>query len=368
MTHHRLGRLPADAPLHAYEDEAAALLAALRAGDDAAAWCVKWEHPRFKGRDVEDVRAASLAQDDARTVVARVYGFDDWPELVEFVRAVSRDDRIKRFERAVDAVVSGDAEALRTLLDGHPELVHERSERRHRATLLHYVAANGVEGVRQITPPNAVEITAMLLDAGAAPDALADMYDQQCTTLSMLVSSSPPAAAGLQAAIAETLLDRGAQLHGPGSAWQSAVLTALTFGFLETAETLARRAGAIEDIREAAGLGRDEDVARLLPRADGLSRQAALALSAQLGQAPVVARLLDAGEDPDRLNPDGFHAHATPLHHAAGGGHLAVVRLLVERGARVDLRDTIYHATPLGWAEHGGHAAVAEYLRGRGAP
>ena len=58
-----------------------------------------------------------------------------------------------------------------------------------------------------------------------------------------------------------------------------------------------------------------------------------------------------------------MHAHATPLHHAALGGHEAVVRLLVERGARVDLPDTIYQATPAGWAEHGGHPAIAEYLR-----
>ena len=45
-----------------------------------------------------------------------------------------------------------------------------------RATLLHYVAANGVEGYRQLTPPNAVAIADALLDAGADVDALADMY------------------------------------------------------------------------------------------------------------------------------------------------------------------------------------------------
>jgi ankyrin repeat protein len=44
------------------------------------------------------------------------------------------------------------------------------------------------------------------------------------------------------------------------------------------------------------------------------------------------------------------------------------VRLLVERGARLDIRDTVYDATPLDWAVHGGRTATAEYLRGRGAP
>jgi ankyrin repeat protein len=363
-----LGQRPFDAPLADYEREAATLLAALRAGDDAAAWCVKWEHPRFRGKDVADVRRASLGLDDARTVVARVYGCEDWPHLAAFARSVASDDRVAAFERAADAVVGGHAGALRALLAAQPSLARERSARRHRATLLHYVAANGVENVRQATPANAVEIATLLLDAGAEPDALADMYDQRCTTMSLLVSSSHPAAAGLQAELSELLLDRGAGLHGPGTAWRSAVLTALTFGFIDTARTLAGRAGRVDDLAEAAGLGRDADVARLLPAADAGTRHAALALSAQHGHAPIVARLLEAGDDPDRFNPLGLHAHATPLHHAAGAGHLDAVRVLVERGARLDIRDTIYHATPLGWATHGGHGAVVGYLRARGAP
>ena len=44
------------------------------------------------------------------------------------------------------------------------------------ATLLHYVGANGVEGYRQQSPPNAVAIARLLLDAGAEVDAFAGMY------------------------------------------------------------------------------------------------------------------------------------------------------------------------------------------------
>jgi ankyrin repeat protein len=43
--------------------------------------------------------------------------------------------------------------------------------------------------------------------------------------------------------------------------------------------------------------------------------------------------LLDAGEDPNRYNLEGNHAHSTLLHQAVLTGNEAVVRLLVEHGA-----------------------------------
>jgi hypothetical protein len=51
------------------------------------------------------------------------------------------------------------------------------------------------------------------------------------------------------------------------------------------------------------------------------------------------------------------------------GGHEAVVRLLVDRGARLDIRDTIWQGTALGWALHGGktRAQMADCLRSLGA-
>ena len=109
---------------------------------------------------------------------------------------------------------------------------------------------------------------------------------------------------------------------------------------------------------------------RLLPSADAEARHRALSLAAQHGHVQIVRLLLDAGEDPNRYNPEGNHAHTTPLHQAVLGGHEAVVRLLVGRGARLDIRDTIWNGTPLGWALHGGghaQAEMAECLRSLGA-
>ena len=43
----------------------------------------------------------------------------------------------------------------------------------------------------------------------------------------------------------------------------------------------------------------------------------------------------------------------TGLHQAAYGGHAGIVKLLLERQAPVDVKDTRYDNTPLGWALHG---------------
>ena len=361
--------LPWTARLADYERQADALFAALKKGDDQVRWAFKWEHPRFRGQRIDAVHPDSLGLDDARMVVARRYGFESWADLAGFAQSCEQGDpSIRTFEAAADAVVAGDLPALQTMLRDDPDLARARSKRRHHATLLHYLGANGVEGGRQRTPANAVEVAKTLLEAGAEVDALADLYDSKCTTMSLLVSSKHPAKAGLQVALAETLLDHGAAFTGPGSNRQSAVRTALAFGYLATAQALVRRGAKVEDLAEAAGLGRRDDVLRLLPLADSVTRHIALSLAAQLGHADVVRLLLDAGEDPNRSNPEGFHSHSTPLHQAVWGDHLDVVRLLAARGARLDLRDTLYDGTPLDWAVYGGRTRIADDLRGRGAP
>jgi ankyrin repeat protein len=76
-----------------------------------------------------------------------------------------------------------------------------------------------------------------------------------------------------------------------------------------------------------------------------------------------VRALLDAGEDPNRYNPPGTHSHSTPLHQAALAGHEEVVRLLIERGARLDIRDVLWQGTPVDWAQHEGRKEMEAYLR-----
>lgn len=373
--------LPFDSPITAYEAAARELLAAHRAGDAQALAIIQQCHPRFFDDHVRwlprplkphEIAAAPFDLDDARLAVARAHDYLDWAALKEHVAAVHEpESSTARFETAVEAVVDGDAAALRALLRADPALVHARSSRRtcfdpsvHAATLLHYVAANGVEGFRQRTPANAVEIATILLQGGAEPDALANLYGGECTTVSLLVSSSHPAAAGVQVALIDTLIDHGASPHPAGSGtWTSPLLTALAFGFVDAGEALVRRGARVDRLTAAAGLGRLPLVDTFLPNADGAERHAALAMATLNGHLEVAEKLLAAGEDPSRYNPVGLHAHATPLHHAAGANNLPMARLLLRYGAGLDLEDKLYHSTPVGWAEHGGHGEMADVLR-----
>src|ERR1035441_8832124 len=114
------------------------------------------------------------------------------------------------FWQAVEAIATGDEPGLRALLQAHPGLIHERAPFAHQATLLHYVAANGVEVQR--APGNAPAIARILLEAGAEADAVAPVYGASDTTLCLTVTSVHPYLAGVQASLVDVLADHGARI------------------------------------------------------------------------------------------------------------------------------------------------------------
>ena len=134
---------------------------------------------------------------DARSIIVQNHCFEDWGQFASYAAAL-KDGRsaVARFERAVDAIVGGEARTLEKILREDPNLIRVRSTRKHHLMLLHYIGANGVEGYRQRTPKNAVQIAEMLFKAGAEVDAIADMYGVGCTTLGLVATSIHPTMAG----------------------------------------------------------------------------------------------------------------------------------------------------------------------------
>lgn len=295
----------------------------------------------FRERKPQSSWSGGLAPDysscDARSILVREHDFGSWSDFEKHTEALGRvNSSAAQFEAAADAVVVGDAVTLEGLLRDVPEVIRARSARRHRATLLHYVGANGVEGWRQKTPPNAVQIAEILIRAGAEVDAMADMYGGS-TTLGLVATSIHPLLAGVQNDLMEALLKHGAAIDHPRGAGngQGIVNGCLANGRPGAAGFLAER-GAQLDLEAAAGVGRMDLVAGFFNDDGSLKENATRAQlnsgfqwACEYGWTGVVDFLLQRGIEVGEM-----HRGQTGLHWAAYGGHADIVRLLLERRDR----------------------------------
>ena len=275
---------------------------------------------------------------DAQFVIARSHGFESWPRFSEHLAGLAHENSaVSQFELAADAIVSGDIGTLRGLLKENPVLVRARSAREHGATLLHYVSANGVEGYRQKTPKNIVQIAEVLLEAGAEVDAKAGVYSGGSTALSLAATSIHPLRAGVQNALLEILLDHGASLDNTQRE-RTLIIVCLANGCHRAADFLASH-GAPLDLEGAAGVGR-LDVAKSFFHRDGSVKSTAnseqlqrgFLWACEFGRNDVVEFLLENGADLRARADTG----QTALHWAVVGGNVSTIKLLLERGAPLE--------------------------------
>jgi hypothetical protein len=356
-------QLPSHPNLDHLKQQAKDLMKARAARTLAAAQLIREFHPQFRSATDEAIFAAEFKLSDAQLTVAREHGFLSWTRLKRRIEKPVPADRLDLphheritdsvFRRAVELIDTGDETGLRAHLKQHPDLARKRvvfegMNYFHNPSLLEFIAENPIRHNKM--PENIVAVTEVILEAGQKPGPNVNP-DQAAldVTLSLVATGSVPEACGKQIPLIDLLCDWGAD---PGSAIHAAA---------QSVQALIRR-GAKVDLPIAALIDA-ETFRRMLPTASAEERHLALAVAAQYCRVEIVRILLDAGEDPNRYHPVGGHSHCTPLHQAVGYGTMELVRLLVEHGARVDIKDVLWKATPAGWAHHVGRTEMEDYLR-----
>ena len=107
-----------------------------------------------------------------------------------------------------------------------------------------------------------------------------------------------------------------------------------------------------------------------LAQAPALTKAEQFQDAARKGDAAAVKKLLDEGVDVNTK----FRYNATALFYACDHGHVEVVKMLLDRGAAMDLKDTFYGFTPLMLAmgpaqkKKPEHTEIAKLLIAKGAP
>jgi len=151
--------------------------------------------PALQDHTDEEVmqRLGKITLADCQWVIAKEYGYESWTE----VEQQGQGTFDWSFEAAVDAFLDGEKEKLQQLLAEDPSLLSLHSPFWHQAGLIHYVGTNGVEMWRQYVGPRFVEMTQVLLDAGADPHMSHYIYGGNGDLVGLIATSAHPQDAGI---------------------------------------------------------------------------------------------------------------------------------------------------------------------------
>jgi ankyrin repeat protein len=235
-------------------------------------------------------------------------------------------------------------QCLRLLLGRSPDL-------RESTALSAPISIGDTEGVR------------LLLVAGADPNRLAEaaLYGGERAEDPPWPAVYAAVRCDCPAELAELLLEHGADPDAPGPDGHSPFRLATSRGRSDL-RALLRRYRARDDTTEterflfacmqADHAGTRQQLARR-PRLMGSltdAERGAIVDAAGTGRTAAVALMLDLGFPVQvRGGDDG----GTALHAAAYSGSADTVRLLLDRGADIEARDTTWDSTPLEWAKVG---------------
>jgi ankyrin repeat protein len=218
-----------------------------------------------------------------------------------------------------------------------------------RLLLKHGARVRGSNALNHMLDREDPEGVKLLLEAGAN---LADLNHRGETSLQWAVYRRR------SVGILEMLLERGAPLDVHRKDGRSAYALAMQSGQRESAALLRAR-GANTELSELDALlaaWSDGDAGPRQVTSEAVREKLRASENAMLlpdlaqnHATESVRALLDAGMPIDSQGDSG----ETALHWACWKGYADLAKLLVERGAPLNVKDKLYHATPPGWFAHG---------------
>ena len=388
-------RHPFEADLQYFEDRAAGLLSAHQGGVGEATAAFR--------RHLPQVPDAQLTIEEARLVMARQHGFDNWDAFKHHLESL--DERSQEpFMRAVKAIRADDGQAVTALIGRYPGLATTRGTNGNdliglaagmgRVAIVHMLLALGADAasandrgwtpLHQAAYMNHVELTQLLLEAGAPtwPSGHGDGGTPLVAALfwghheaAQLIAAHDLAPGNLRVAAGLGRLDLLEELAAPDGRLAPAAGAHRGFYRPHTGFPLWRPADDRQEVLDEALIwacksGRTHVLGALVERGADVNadvyRGTPLAWAAMKGREETMRWLIDHGAGVNRRSTFGGPGHGegvTALHLAAQCDSAGIVRLLLERGADPCVEDDLYHSTPLGWAQHFARDEVAGLLQ-----
>ena len=235
---------------------------------------------------------------------------------------------------------------------GDPAMVSYLLAHGARHTIFSAVAVGDLDAIRALVAetPALVERAMVRPHAGRRPLHLA------------VVKRQPEALAAL--------LERGASLETLDLAGFTPLDQAAMMGERAMAQTLLDRGAAVR-LPAAIGLGRDEDIERLIASepgclAPGQRWGTLIVRAAERAPGHVIERLIERGAVPNIVDDPNTAIDSTegytPLHAAGFHGNVDAAMALLRHGANRSVEDGRYKGTPAGWARYAGHHDLAGLL------
>jgi hypothetical protein len=346
--------------LEHYNSSARSLLAEHRLGREWGGRAFAAYVPRFFGKSIAEVLASPVTIDDARLVIARRRQCASWEQLLDAVARHAREsdpwqDYDSPFSQAFRAMKADDFDAFRAIVDAHPELLQPSDvDRSHWRSLMYYALIRE----RRARSTEAHRFVEWLEARG---------MDRSLDLNRMLLGGH-----GMTREDVQDLLDRGADPNWvPPNGVSVLEHALLRYHGGAAIDLLAKRVIPPKALWISAGLGDVDAVRRYFDREGKLvpaayenrppfhvmgehpvpslpdpDQQELLAevamIAAMNGRAAVVELLIDRGFPIDYIGWGG----TSMLSVAIAQKDVAMVEMLVRRGADLDKKGEMPHASP----------------------